>query len=252
VPLLTIYKIIGGILLSSGALGAVFSIFYVSTNLVFIFLTLILWGFLFFLVLPGKYIKGEVMDYMTSSSLLAINQIIEDFELQGKSIYIPVPKGVYLPYYIGAKNEFVYVPKRVNSFDDALEQALMRKAEGIRITPPGLGLVNLLETKSNIDFQKEDLNSFEDILPSLFTKELEMAENLKIKIVENQVFSEISKPVCEDLCKETQNMRHICSNIGCPLCSSIACILTRVTKKPIIIQDCSIWNHKIQTIFRIF
>jgi len=70
--------LVGLIVLALGGLGTVSSILYQSTVLAFVGLTLILWGCLFTLVLPSRYVKSEIMDHMSSSSLSAIDQIIKD------------------------------------------------------------------------------------------------------------------------------------------------------------------------------
>lgn len=252
---MAIDKKIGITLLSLGGLGILSSIFYESTVLAFIGLTLTLWGCLFLLVLPGKYVKTEVMDHMSSSSLSAVDQIIANLNLKGKAIYIPVPKGSYFPYLIGVRNEFVYIPKRNVKIETEIEQAFMKNPKGLRLTPPGLGLVNLMEKKSvlepRVDFYSLDLNSLEEVLPPLMTRDLEVSNEFRISVDGNEVRTEIRKPVCEDLCKEASKMRHICPHVGCPLSSSIACILTRVTNKPIIIERCSLRNNIIETWYRI-
>jgi len=244
---LTTDRKIGSALLSFGVVATTLSIFYESTVLAFIGLTLAFWGCLFLLVLHSKYVKAEVMDHMSTSSLSAINQIIADSDLQGKPIYIPVPTGAYLPYHIGFTNEFVYVPRRDVGTETAVEEAFTRSPKGLRITPPGLGLANLAEKKSKLDFQKLDLDSITEILPSTITQELEMADNFEMKVNENEIHTEIRKPVCIDLCKEAARLEKICPSIGCPLSSSIACILTRVVNKPLRIERCSRRANTIRT-----
>jgi len=244
-------KKIGTVLLCSGALGLALSIIYGSTALVFIGLTFSFWGFLFLLVLPGKYVKSEVMDYMSSSSLYAVDQIIANLRLQGKAIYIPVPREAYLPYYIGVKNEFVYIPKRNVKIETAIGQAFMKNLKGLRLAPPGLSLANVMEKKSKLNFHDLDLSYLAEVLPSLITQEVDLAENFTISLEGNEVSAEIRKPTCEDLCKEASKMQHICPHIGCPLTSSIACILTRVANKPVIIERCSLKDDTITTFFRI-
>jgi len=242
---------IGLVLLSFGTSGMVLSMVYGSSVLAFISLTLALWGLLFLRVLPAKYVKSEVMDCMTSSSLSAINQIIEDSKVQGRAIYIPVPRELYLPYTLGVRNEFVFISKRNVNIETALEHALMRKPRGLRLIPPGLALANLMEKRTNLDFHNLDLNSITEILPSIIAHDLEMTHEFKISRKENEVHTEAREPICRDLCKEVSNMQYLCSNVGCPLSSSIACILTRVTNKPITIERCITRNNTIETSFQI-
>jgi len=248
---LSIDRIIGLVLLAFGVPGILLSIFYESTVVAFIGLTLTFWGCLFLLVLPGKYVKTEVMDYMSSSTLSAINQIIASSNLKGKPVYIPVPRGLYLPYQIGTKNEFVYIPRKEEETQTALEQVFTKKPNGLRLTPPGLALADLAEKKSKVNFSNLDLDSLPKVLPPIITQELEIAENVTITIAENSVHTEVKKAACQDLCSLASKMQHICPHIGCPITSSIACILTRVTNRPIILERCLLTNNTIEAHYEI-
>jgi hypothetical protein len=244
-------KWIGVIFISSGIVGILLSDFFESTTLAFIGLSLTFWGCLFLLVQSERYVKSEVMDHMSSSSLLAIDQMITDSNAQGKPIYIPVMKESYLPIHIGTKDEFVYIPKRDEKDETTIEQAFIRNQQGLRLVPPGLSLVNLIEQKTKLSFHNIDFNSLTETLPPVITQELEIAHEFKISLEENNVRVQIVKPVCEDLCREVYKMQKICPHVGCPLCSSIACILTRVTNKPITIEKCSIKKNIIETWYHI-
>ena len=248
---LSIDRKVGTVLLSFGGLGTALSILYESTVLAFICLTLIFWGCLFLFVLPAKYVKAEVMDHMSISSLSAIDQMIGDQNLEGRPIYIPVPKGAYLPYDIGFKNDFVYIPRRDVETEEAVEQAFMRTPEGLRITPPGLALANLMEKNAKVNFHELTMGSLIEILPSVITHEVEIADNFKIDHKNGMVNIEIEKAACQDLCEEANKLRNICPHIGCPVSSAVACILARVTNRPVMIQKCTIAKNKISNSYNI-
>jgi len=250
-PMTTRIVLVGLILLILGGLGTVSSILYQSTVLAFVGLTLILWGCLFTLVLPSKYVKSEIMDYMSSSSLSAIDQIIKDLNLKGKPVYIPVPRGLYLPYLRGMKNEFVYISEKDTEIEAALEQAFTRKPKGLRLTPPGLALADLLETKSRLKFYDLETDSLIELLPTLITRELELAEDFEISVKEGRAHATMKNVACQDLCALASRMHNICPYIGCPITSSIACILTRVTNRPIILESCLLRNNMIEAHYRI-
>ena len=248
---LSIDRKVGTVLLSIGSLGTALSILYESTVLAFICLTLIFWGCLFLFVLPAKYVKAEVMDHMSVSSLSAIDQMIENQNLEGKPIYIPVPKGAFLPYDIGFKNDFVYIPRRNVEADEAVEQAFTRNPEGLRITPPGFALANLMEKNAKVNFHELTMDSLIEVLPSVVTHEVEIADSFKIDHKDGVVNIGIGRAACTDLCEEASKLRNICPYIGCPLSSAIACILTRVTNRPVVIQKCTIAKNKISNSFSI-
>jgi len=244
-------KVIGLVLLSLGAAGIVLSIFYESTVVAFIGLTLAFWGCLFLLVLPRKVVGSDVLDNMNVSSLSSIDMMISNLNVQGRAVYIPVPRESYLPYHIGFKQEFLYIPEREVTNETALEQALTRNPKGLRLIPPGLGLANLIEKKSGLKSHDLDLSSLAEVLPSVITDDLEVASGFRIAFEGNEVHTGTKGSVCEELCREASKMQHICPGIGCPLCSSICCLLTRATNRPVTIDRCSITHSNIETWYRI-
>lgn len=234
-------------LLTSGILGTILSIVYESTVLAFIGLTLAFWGCLFLLLVPGEYVESKMMDSLCSSSLSAIDQVISDSNCQGEAVYIPVPREAYLPYLTRIKTEFIYIPKRNVKIEKAMEQAFMKNPRGLRLTPPGLGLANLMEGRCKAGFHNLDIDMLTDVLPSIAVRELEMADEFKLRLEGNRIRTVAKNPFCKDLCKEASKMHHICPNVGCPLSSSIACILTRAALKPVAIERCSLDNNNIET-----
>jgi len=191
------------------------------------------------------------MDLMSIPALSTIDQIIDEYNSKGKPIYIPVPKDLYLPYPMKMKDEFVYIPKRNVSVENLIEDALMSKSEGLRIIPPGLSLANLMEKKAKLSFSDANPSLLREVLPSIITQELELAEEFKINMKGNRVRTEVKNVVCEDLCREVSRMRHLCPYVGCPLSSSIACILTRISNKPVMIERCLLRNGVIETWYKI-
>lgn len=244
---------IGFILLSYGIISIIFSLIFNSTILVFLGLTLTLWGFLFLFVLPSKYVKSEVLDSMAFSSLSAISKIIADSNCQGKGVYLPpYPKDVYIPGHLKEiKEGLVFIPAINDKVESVIEQAFMKNPKGMHIIPPGLGLANLFEKKLGMDLFKTNLDFLIDNLPNLIVDDLGIANEFKIKSDKDLVHVEISKPVCEDLCKKASKLMNICSNLGCPLSSSIAFVLTKVTSRPVVIERCELKNSVIEAWYSI-
>jgi hypothetical protein len=196
-------------------------------------------------------VRRDLMDQLNASCLLTINQIVEDSNVQGIAVYIPIQKGIYLPHLPNIKKEFIYIPKKNVSLGEAVEQAFMRSPEGLRLTPIGLLLADIMEKKSKLEFCKMDQKTLIEMLPIIMTQELDLANTVNINFEGTQVHVKIKKPVCEDLCKEVNKTQKIYSHMGCPLCSSIACILTRVTNKPIIKESCSIRNGNMEILYNV-
>jgi hypothetical protein len=244
-------KIIGFVLLSIGILSIFLSDYYQSLPLTFIALTITFWGFILIFIFSGKHISTEVIDCIKASNILTLNQKIADSNVQGKAIYIPFLKGAYIPFHIGAENEFIYVPRRDETEEIVIEQAFMRDPPGIRITPPGLGLADLMERKCKLNFREMDLDSLKEVLPSIMIDDLELAINLEVSLEGNLVHVKMEDPADAGLCKECRDMQKICPHVGCPLCSAIACVLTRAANKPVIIERCEAKTGRIEILYRL-
>jgi len=243
----------GFIFLFLGIISIAFSLIFNSTILIFLGLTLTFWGFLFLFILPGRYVKSEVLDSMAFSSLSAISKIIADSKCNGKAMYMPpYPKDAYVPQHLRElKDGLAFIPAKKDKVESVIEQAFMNKAKGLRLVPPGLSLANLFEKELGVDLFNTNLDFLMDTLPNVLVDDLELAKDFKINLDKDLVHAEMSGLACEGLCREASKLTNICSNLGCPLISSIACVLTRITNKPVVIERCSLKNNVIETWYRI-
>jgi hypothetical protein len=109
---------------------------------------------------------------------------------------------------------------------------------GITVTPPGAGLMALFEKELGVDFAKVDLSFLERKLPKLLIEDLELLEDITFDYNSDGVYSvKMRGLVCSDLCREISRSSHIDDYIGCPVCSSMACILAKVTGREVIIES---------------
>jgi hypothetical protein len=220
-----------------GGTTLILSIIHVSTILAFIGLTLSLWGGLFLFIKPVRFVRPSLIDSTAISSLTTIDRLVKDLDYKGKAVHLPP-----LPYFLkGYKGGTVYIHSTKNRILPPVEEIgdekiFVKNPKGICLVPPGLGLVNLYEEELGKDFIQVDLEYLQEALPKLFITSLEIASDLEIKKKDNLIYVKITGSVFKDLCKEVKKLGNVCNSFGCPLCSSIACALTRALGKPIIIE----------------
>lgn len=225
------------ILLLFGATALVSSIFYVSSILAFIGLGLSFWGALLLFLKPVKYVKSSFLESTAISSLENLDRVIADLNYKGKAVYLPPS-----PYFLkGYKGGTVYISSKKNMALPHVEELAGKKIffknpKGVCLVPPGLGLANLYEKELGTEFLKVDLEYLEDKLPALFTDNLEIASNFEMNAQNDAIYVKITGSVFKDFCKESRKISNICGSLGCPLCSSIACALSRAIGKPIVIE----------------
>lgn len=229
-------RTVGILLFISGSTALVFSLIYASTILAFIGLGLTFWGALLLYITPKKYVKHSLLYSTAFPSLFSIAELIDSSGYKGKGIYLP-PR--HLKELKGGK---VFIPQKNEVFIPSTEELEENKffimdPKGICLTPPGLDLVNLFEKELRKDFAGAEIQYLQNNLPKLLIEDLEIAEDIEITVDGNVIRTKIVRSIYEDFCRELVKTKKVCSTLGCPLCSSIACALARTTGKPVIIKE---------------
>lgn len=229
-----------------GVTALIVSLVYSSTILVFIGLGLTFWGAILLYIRDKEYAQKVLLDASVSPSLSTINQIIQELNYKGNAVYLP-PKYFQNPVAIK-----IYIPKQENISLPKPEQIrkyekrlLVRNSQGILgiiLTPPGAELTKLFEKTLKTSFIIVELEHLQRDLSKLFVEDLEIAEDLKIQIVKSSgpfsqtkidaIHVKITNSIYEDICKEARKLSHICSQIGCPICSAIACAIVKPQANP--------------------
>jgi len=256
---LRLVKATSGTLLSVGAAALITSIVYVSSILAFIGLSLVFWGAILLYIQPEEYAKKVLLDAAVLPSLATLNQIMQELNYEGKAIYLP-PK-----YLKDPEANKIYIPKQKNGKPPSPELILkdesrlfIKNSQGILLTPPGAQLTKLFEKTLGTSFTKVDLEYLQQNLPKLLIEDLEIAEDIEIETKNRKAAKEITDSVSlietardtihvkitnsilQDLWRENRKHSHLYSRIGCPICSAIACAITKAAGKPVIIEKIEI------------
>ena len=210
------------------------SINFNSSILAFIGLGLVFWGAILLFIRSNRYVKEDLLLTATKSSLLTLRQFILELGYKGKGIYLP-PK--YLRDYDSSK---VFITKTSKSILPLITQIqdsnnlIVKDPEGILLTPPGYDLSLLFEKTLGTHFIQKDLAFIEINLRRLIVDDLEIAQNIEMKITE-----ELVQVTIED---------SVYKNMG-TLSSAIACVLAKTSGKLVIITNREISkNSKIITL----
>jgi hypothetical protein len=224
--------------LGLGSVALLTSIVYVSSILAFIGLGLMFWGALLLYIQSEEYTKKVLLDAAVLPPLATLNQIIHELDYKGKAIYLP-PK-----YLKDPETNKLYIPKQKEGKLPTPEhilkqerQLFLKNPQGILLTPPGAQLTKLFEKILDTSFAKTDLQYITQNMPKLFIEDLEIAENLEIETRYDTIHIKITNAILKDVSNENRKLSHVYGTIGCPICSAIACALTKTTGKPIIIEE---------------
>jgi hypothetical protein len=214
-----------------GILALASSAYFSSTILAFIGLGLTFWGALLLFIRPQKYVRSDLMDSTALSSLRTIDRVITSLGYLEKGIYIP-----------GANPEkaVVFVPaepfSRIPSAQEIGDQTFIRKPKGIAMVPPGLALANLIGGKLGVEFRKCSLETLRERLPKLLIEDLEIVQDLDMRLDGDQVRFKFVESIYSDFCQQLSSSTRVCSGLGCPICSAMACVLAISTNKPVLFE----------------
>lgn len=228
--------------LIAGIVSLVLSVLAESNTIALIGLGLTFWGALFLFISPKRKVDGRLLYDSVLASYSTLDRIIADFKYKGKGYYLPpYPKDVYLPEHLkGLKDISVFISAE-DKFDfPSIEEIaeskfLLKNPNGILIAPPGIGFLDQMERVTRVDFAKTSLDMVAEIVPRSILEHFDLAEDLTITVEGNQVKMLITDSLYHDLYAAENKSRSI-SILGCPIASTMACVLAKATGKPVAIQ----------------
>lgn len=223
-------------ILASGTIALVASIVGSSSTLALIGLGLVFWGIIFLYIKAEKYVKETLLSMTTFSSLSALDKLIAALELKGQAIYLP-PK-----YLKDLESNMIYLARDRNSrlpnpecFLEAKESVI--DSQGLCIEPPGAELTKLFEKTLETSLTKTSLQNLERSISKILIDELEIAENVEVKRSEHSFSFRLDHSIYSEICRKTEKLAKIHGSVGCPICSALACALTKITGGLIVIEE---------------
>jgi hypothetical protein len=221
-------KVLGYGMLGIGAASLLLSAIFSSTTSAFIGLGLTLWGALLLYVRPQKYVRSDLLDSTALSSLRTIDAMMTDLGYLEKGIYIPGGN---------PKRAIVFVPSepfgRIPKAEEIEGETFIKNPKGIAMVPPGLALANLIEKGLGVDLTKCSLDTLSKRLPKVLIENLEMATKFEMHVDGDKVRFNFGESIYSDFCHKLSSSTRVCSGLGCPICSAMACVLTISTGKPV-------------------
>lgn len=231
-----------------GILALIISIVYTSSVLAFIGLGMMFWGAILTYIRKSDYVPTVILDASVSSLAEALDQIMQAFDCRGNAVYLP-PK-----YFENPEDTRVFISKQKGGSLPAPEQILensstiLRKPDGLILTPPGAELTKLFEKTLGTSFTTVDLEYLKKHMPKLLIEDLEIATSLEIQTdtsrapesagdtspsfesKQGQILVKITTTVYQNSSKQTMQYLNIPA-LGSPLTSAIACAIAKATGK---------------------
>ncbi|MGH9934506.1 MAG: hypothetical protein ACRD3Z_05245 [Nitrososphaerales archaeon] len=239
-------KAIGTILTSTGAAALVISYFSSSLVLTYIGLGLTLWGALVFYIVPWRNTPEEITQVVTSRLIKTVDVLLASIGYRGRTIFY------YKNDEEGQAQGHMFIPYdtvcELPSDDQLAKQhAFYDTSKGISIIAPSQGLVELFERELDINFATVDLAYVRENLPKLLSKDLKYVDNVSIENVDNAMQVKITGRSCAHTCDFVSKQTQLGNHLGCPVCTALALVYSKVTGKPVVIKETSVMNNSIET-----
>jgi len=242
---------IGYLLLALGFILLTLAVIYSHSVLAFIGIALVFWGALLLYIRPTKFVRNEILESIMPEPLRSYNNLIKELGYQGTPIYIS-PSTLW-----GMRNTVIYIPKTDNTSMPISEQlsvnkVFIEKPQAIKLIPPGQLLSRLMEDQLKINFSTVDINYLKNSLEKAIVEGLEIAESFHMELQGSTVHVEMKEAIFSDVIHgKSENKKN--HHIGDPFNSAIACILSRSTKCPVIIENIekALENNTIITTFKL-
>lgn len=225
-------------MIAAGGVSLVASYIVSSVILMLAGLGLIFWGVILLYVSPQRYVPEKLNGSMAVSMTKSIDKLIASLNCKGRTIFLH-PKHLK-----GLSQGYVFIPRDLKDTselpsDEALaeEKLLYEDPHGIFMIAPSNGLVELIEQEIDANLATLDLEYVKDILPKLLVNNFRIIDRLTFEngdgVIRVVMEGESAAKVCNTISKETA----IGAHFGCPLCASIGLIISKVTGKPVLIDE---------------
>jgi hypothetical protein len=226
-----------------------FSVLFNWQVIAFIGLGFVLWGAIFSLAKPGKYVDGNLLDSTANTVYSTLDRMINDLKFNGHGYYIPsYPQKAYLPeYYKNLKNSIVFIADENFNGLPAMEELASGKFisdqnRGVFITSPGSGLLNQIENQLDIDFSTIPPTELCNILPRCMTESFNLAKEMNLQVDDLTARLSMVGVLYESLYKP-EDMSKSVSVLGCPVISAVACALAKSSGKTVLIREQKYWPN---------
>lgn len=199
--------------ISAGFLGIV-STSLNSVSLVLAALGLAIWGTILLLATTQKVVKVNLASLHMANSTIAFDSLLSRFGYDDNAIIDP-------PMTIG-DNPSLQIFKKGE------------KMEKTSFTPLGLDLAFLIEKKSPVDLFSLEFDVLTEFLSKMFTEEFELANGFSMSRKDDLIHVRMTDFIFQDLCRQIEKSSpSSCKRLLCPICGSLACIISKATHKSV-------------------
>jgi hypothetical protein len=228
--------------------GALWKLYDVST----VGVLLLVVGTILFFVRGPRYFDETIMRVSTLPFLKNMSTILDSLDAKGKSLILPSNSGFEQMLLVGAGKGGILESALLADSTDGGSIAVLNAEGGevLRLAPLGNDLA--VRIASQIAEEKHQnlqqmFQRVEDILTdmgALSTLDV-LQDGAMVKVTVEGLLSHFS---CQELCSKYPR---VCSQLLCPMCSALACLVSQFFRCPVAVEGASTVNGRTELSVRI-
>ena len=203
-----------------------------------------------------RFINQKVAEDLNLSSVIVVDDLLRDLRLQNRGVYLPSSMtGTNVKVFIPLRREYE-VPSKVHLAEDRafLIDLANPAQEGVLLKPLGYHLFAHTSRDLKVDWrdarieteglqgpeqdrERQEGHTLADKLQDVLVKGLELADKVIISQSDGELSVRLQNTPYIGTCHSVEEEApQVCEQIGCPLCSMIACIYTEYVDKEVVIE----------------
>ena len=204
-----------------------------------------------------RFINQKVAEDLNLSSVIVVDDLLRDLRVKTRGLYLPSSMtGTNVKVFLPLRQEYEVPSKAHLSEDRAFLIDMANPAqEGVLLKPLGYHLFRYTSENLNVDWKEagRELRRADDADPQhegaqspplteqlqeVLVKGLELADKVVVSDTDGQLTVRLQNTAYKGMCEALKaEAPQVCEQVGCPLCSLIACIYTEHANVPTFIKE---------------
>lgn len=199
---------------------------------------------LLFFLTPGRYLRSEVYEALCLTDVLTLGKLLSSLLVTSRGIYVPASQAgatkLYLPLSgdAEASGQLLAAAGGQALFIRSGKQLL-----GLSLDPPGLALFRYAQSLGAYFTPDRLERDLRDVLENTLEIATRVSATIEGSTVSVTLAGLASQGMCEAVRKEHPAL---CSQIGCPVCSLVGCIVADATGRQVQVGDVSVRGGEIR------
>jgi hypothetical protein len=243
------FRITGGVLIAIGATITLvaypaYNLSPIANVLLMVGIGALFVGAVTMFLNTERFINQKVAEDLNLSSVIVVDDLLRDLRVKSRGVYVPSSMtGTNVKVFIPLRQEYELPSKEHLAEDRAFLIDLFNPAqEGVLLKPLGYHLFKYTSENLNVDWKEAAGNvsdtldpedegahslSLTEQLQEVLVKGLEIADKVVVSHADGQLSVRLKNTAYKGMCEALKaEAPQVCEQIGCPLCSLVACIYT--------------------------